>query len=516
MRILKPRGDGHPGCSFRELLDLWAEAGYCELEDHDGLGVWIDDKERKILLYDYTILLQSQSLSWDIGLFANTVHKGENSYPWIFWPKHSREMCKSIKNGIPKYRDRNATSIWIGTKTTGKRIASTAWEDCIDLYWMGPHLKQLLPPADYLSILKRVKFGLCIAGVGPKCLRDVELMGNGTVPVFTPGVSTDYYNKLIKDKHYLYAENPEQFKEVTRSCSREKWEYMSNECQIWFNENCSVAGSFATTNMIIERALNMEFEPRSVKEKYLTKPASVTAEELMKRLLNMERTYLIRMGDSELRMLEDPNHQSKTQMNSPGLTKELREVVAIKEKDFIVAPGVGLDNREFDDKLRHNPTLDAMGRGVLPRHCDIRLFENCHALTCKFLWEPEWFMRYCDELRKHKPLFVAGRSLCDSELLREIFGVSQCIRFPDKMGYAKIEQKMPKIRGAAKSHKVIIEVIGSSGKAVGKRLWNEGWDGYYLDLGAIANALLGQEVRGWMRTMVTPELLEKYKVYAKS
>ena len=40
-----------------------------------------------------------------------------------------------------------------------------------------------------------MKYGLCLRGVGPKCLRDIELIGMGTVPIFTEGVSSEYFKE---------------------------------------------------------------------------------------------------------------------------------------------------------------------------------------------------------------------------------------------------------------------------------------------------------------------------------
>ena len=73
----------------------------------------------------------------------------------------------------------------------------------------------------------------------------------GTVPIFTPGVSTDYYNRLEKDKHFLYAESPQQIPDLIKNCTKEKWEYMSDQCLKWFSENSSPKGVYSVTCKII-------------------------------------------------------------------------------------------------------------------------------------------------------------------------------------------------------------------------------------------------------------------------
>ena len=80
-------------------------------------------------------------------------------------------------------------------------------------------------------------------------------MGLGVVPIFTPQVSTNYHNELKKDVHYLVAETPEDVIHSINNCSREKWEYISQECIKWFEKNCSIEGSFNTTMEIIEKGL---------------------------------------------------------------------------------------------------------------------------------------------------------------------------------------------------------------------------------------------------------------------
>jgi len=268
MKILKPTIGRHDGSSFRELLDMWAEEGYCEVVENTECvpyhyadetlfpeaHPWIN-KVGGIMLYDMPLLDKLHDrLSWEMALWANEVHQGKNSYPWIFWPKHSKIHAKVRRNGIVKYDDREGESVFIGSFTTPARaqFATDAWRAAIQLYWLGRPGAQWLEHEKYLKVLGCFKYGLCLPGVGPKCLRDVELMGLGTVPIFTPGVSCEYYDPPVRDQHFLFASSAEDIPEVIASCSKEKWEYMSNECIQWFKRNASARGSFETTQRIIE------------------------------------------------------------------------------------------------------------------------------------------------------------------------------------------------------------------------------------------------------------------------
>mgnify|MGYP003650616509 CR=1 FL=1 len=270
MKIFKPTIGGHDGSSFRELIDMWGEAGYCEvIKSNKTTGHYSDqtlypearpwvNKVGDIMLYDNPILDKlHDNLNWKMALWSNVVHRGENSYPWTFWPKHPKIHAKVVSKGIKKYDDREGTSVFIGRYTTPKRqsllVEQELWAHAIEFFWLGrDHNANLCTNEAYLEILNNHKFGLCVPGVGPKCLRDMELIGLGTVPIFTPGVSCEYYEPLERNKHFLFANNPTEVKEVIESCTKEKWEYISNQCREWYERNVSPKGSYELTMKIIE------------------------------------------------------------------------------------------------------------------------------------------------------------------------------------------------------------------------------------------------------------------------
>ena len=276
MKILKPTIGGHDGSSFRELVDMWGEAGYCEVINNGKIASsvykdeshypearpWVN-KVGDIMLYDNPILDKLHSgLKWKMALWANKVHKGENSYPWTFWPKHSKVHAKVVQKGIKDFDDRPHESVFIGSFTTPKRrysgVKELQWEDVIQNFWMGSSNNKLYDPEKYLDVLGEHKFGLCLPGVGPKCLRDIELIGLGTVPIFVPGVSTEYYEPLEKDKHFLFANTPADIPNIIKSCTKEKWSYLSNQCREWFDRNASAKGSFELTKRIIDKHYGQE------------------------------------------------------------------------------------------------------------------------------------------------------------------------------------------------------------------------------------------------------------------
>jgi len=64
---------------------------------------------------------------------------------------------------------------------------------------------------------------------------------------------------------------------------------------------------------------------------------------------------------------------------------------------------------------------------------------------------------------------------------------------PDKRSCRHLDGAFPRIRKTAEDHPVVICVLGAAAKAVGLRLWESGWTGYFVDPGAVANAIQGNE-----------------------
>lgn len=266
LKILKPTRGLHDGSSFREILDIWREQDICDVienrKEYERFSSdetqWVESRPwvnevGDILLYDQPILDKLHSgLNWNLALFANEVKKEERCSTWTFWPNHPREHEKVRSEGIPTFENRPNISCFIGSYTTGFRNNFQDWGKHIQNFWMGSGNQKLMTQNQYLEFLKTNKFGLCLRGVGPKCLRDVELIGLGTIPIFTPGVSTDYYNPLIKDVHYLYAETPSEIPNLISKCTKEKWDFMQKECLKWYEENCTPLGVYNITCKIIQ------------------------------------------------------------------------------------------------------------------------------------------------------------------------------------------------------------------------------------------------------------------------
>jgi len=249
----------HKGDTSRELLDMWEESGYCEIirGATDDVFIWAQ-APGDILLYEYDRYDVYPKLPprWNYGLFAGMQHP--QGSPWIYWGRHPRQLEAKIAEGIREYDERTISSIFLGKVENGVQLKNRTayeWQNTIEIFSMpirmGDSFKWPFTQSEYLDKISKSRFGLCIPGYGPKCNREVELLGLGVVPIVTSQVCTLYHDPLLEGKHYLCADNPDQVKQVIEECSRKQWEYLSYNGHEWYKKNCSRRGSYETTERII-------------------------------------------------------------------------------------------------------------------------------------------------------------------------------------------------------------------------------------------------------------------------
>jgi len=252
--VVIEKGRGNPD-TFWELIDCWGEAKLCEVKNiKSGVSVWTQGK--KSIFLDHSPQKRDLGLTGDNYLRANELFKDD--IPWIFWVRHPR-YYNSYRSefDVKSYGERHLNSIFIGRfeNSVQQKNRPMIWSHYVDRFTLNPG-RPKYNHAEYLDSVSSAKFGLCLPGYGPKCNRDIELMGLGTVPIVTPGVCTRYYNPIKEGVHYVRVDQPEDIPEKIKSISKDKWEEMSKNCLDWYEENCSIEGSFLTTKYIIENEFN--------------------------------------------------------------------------------------------------------------------------------------------------------------------------------------------------------------------------------------------------------------------
>lgn len=251
---------GHKGDSFREMIDLWEEAGFIERKEDPSLThCFLGD----VLLYDrptWNWLDKASDKEKDYRLcLAGNPDPSEKSRtkPWIFWPREPRLVEEFSKATRKSYDDRKDTMVFYGrieNQDQGKwRQDISGWKAvCAKFSMQEGKEPYVLKPREYLEALQNAKYGLCIRGYGPKCNREIELLALGTVPIVTNGVEiSDYAEPLIDGKHVICVSDHEDAMAKICKISEEKWAEMSEAGFQWWKRNCSVEGSWETTRQLI-------------------------------------------------------------------------------------------------------------------------------------------------------------------------------------------------------------------------------------------------------------------------
>ena len=259
MIIFKPQISNHSGDTFRELIDLWKQFGLCEVRESPDAFCWAN-APGEVLLYDHPRLDDWGVPEFKQGLFGNTVPAQNNCHPWIFWARSPRLLWEARKRRLPNYEERTIGSIFLGKIENDIQKNNRQNQD-----WSAAGLDIFYCPVsqagqehypfskmEYLEKLRCSKFGLCLAGYGPKCNREIELLGMGVVPLFAPEVDNTYHEPLVEGQHFFRVETSEAVKPLIDSVSKQRWEEMSKAGLAWYSRNASIQGSFQTTKRIID------------------------------------------------------------------------------------------------------------------------------------------------------------------------------------------------------------------------------------------------------------------------
>jgi hypothetical protein len=240
----------HAGDSFREMIDLWEERGYVEKQLSSCKNIWLHSIG-DTLLYDrpnYMWIKESdkEEQSWKRALFGNPKPIGANSVPWSFWPRRPRLVEAMLNKTFEKTKD---VVLYASIENEVQKSNRTRydWSSCCDEFVMSD--KATFSEQEYLDKLSVARYGLCLAGYGKKCHREVECMALGTVPIVSREVDMDNYAcKPIEGIHYLRVSSPEDVLEKVKSVKN--WLEMSEACKKWFLQNSSVDGMWELTKKL--------------------------------------------------------------------------------------------------------------------------------------------------------------------------------------------------------------------------------------------------------------------------
>jgi len=264
--LLLPKGfegfHSHSGDSFREMAKLWFAKGFVELEyTTESPYVWLGGIGQT-LLYDRATFqwLNETPATYKQVLCGNPdASKVPNGVQWSFWPRRPALLEQRIEEGpLPTYSQRTDTLVFYGKVENGvqERYRNNKLHEACDEFFMplGVEKQYAFDQETYLNKLSLAKFGLCMAGFGPKCNREIECMALGTVPVVAPDVDMEYYAVPPQEGvHYLRLKSydPEDALALVRSTSQDAWERLSAAAHAWWKANASVEGLWALTRRLL-------------------------------------------------------------------------------------------------------------------------------------------------------------------------------------------------------------------------------------------------------------------------
>jgi len=256
----------HSGDTFREMAQIWAERGYCKVEESEETPYCWWGGIGEVLLYDRpTIRWWNDAVPYQMALFGNCepVDKTRlRQSVWSFWPRSPRaiEAAVDTHKVLRTWEDRPIKSIFLGKIENGVQLAarSTAdWSKGVDLFSMPKDSTGAPYPytqTEYIEKLCQARFGLCLPGFGKKCNREIEYFACGTVPIVTPDVDMTHY--LVPPKagvHYFVAKTPDDVKRIVNGTTKDTWRMMSVKGREWWRSYASAEGMFRLTMTRIEQ-----------------------------------------------------------------------------------------------------------------------------------------------------------------------------------------------------------------------------------------------------------------------
>ena len=248
----------HAGDSFREMVEIWGERGYCTVKRDAVAQVWMGGVG-EILLYDRPTLdwlkaAPAAELTWKRALFGNPVPlKGEKA--WTFWPRRPRLVEELAPLGSTPFAERTQTLVFYGRSENAVQKGNRVKEDwsmaCSEFVHIEGEKKYPYTHEEYLRRLAQAKFGLCLAGFGKKCHREIECMAMGCVPIVSPEVDMTYADAPEEGVHYFRANTATQAKKLSET-AEETWAAMSAACRAWWQRNASAEGAWKLTQSIAQ------------------------------------------------------------------------------------------------------------------------------------------------------------------------------------------------------------------------------------------------------------------------
>jgi hypothetical protein len=245
------------------MAALWSERGYCYIEKRSDTPFCWFESVGNVLLYDRPTWqwFHDTKPVYEKILCGNPEPQEPATHTWSFWPRRPKLVELLVIEGIQEaeYKERSKNLVFYGRvenniqKTRRENKLPEACDDFFMPMAVGKEVAYKYSHEEYLRRLADARFGLCLAGFGRKCHREIECMAMGTVPVVAPDVDmTHYAEKPVEGVHYLRLQSfdPAEALSCISKIDETQWKTLSENAHAWWIQNCSAEGMWKLTKSL--------------------------------------------------------------------------------------------------------------------------------------------------------------------------------------------------------------------------------------------------------------------------
>ena len=246
-----------------------------------------------------------------------------------------------------------------------------------------------------------------------------------------------------------------------------------------------------------------------------TRSTIASFERLKAALESGKPTFYTRYGDGDVYLLRGEgirNHQF-----DPLLTNELSQSILIEDPQYLKAMCV---NYELDPGMEaglftHYPDNDEMAQFLSDKFSPDEVWDFEHHFTLPYyaIFRPQEFVDLFDtHIRPKKKLFVGG---VEKKVAEQLFGpIDEYIQTPLRNAFGKIDDWWPLVQRKIEDVDLVLPTAGAAGKILNKRIWEMGYQGNSLDIGALIDWVDGRRTRKWIKLKghkINDVLVEEHK-----
>lgn len=256
---------GHAGDSFRETARLWAKQGHVRIIDAPVKQVWLGAVGDILLYdrpnYDWLKAAPAEESTWKLALFGNPAPPSGNTRAWSFWPRRPELVEEIVASVLParSWEARPQQVVFYGRSENAVQLSRRRRKDidwstvCSEFVHVEGAKPYPFSQKEYLERLTLSKYGLCLAGYGLKCHREIECMAMGCVPIVAGDVDmTNYAEPPQEGLHYIRVEKPSDVPESVKKIDADQWSLMSVACRDWWRRNASAEGMWELTMKLVQ------------------------------------------------------------------------------------------------------------------------------------------------------------------------------------------------------------------------------------------------------------------------